>query len=47
MTEGQIQIFNGHFVLDDEQRMTERASAVMEKVWAEAESAGWFDHAPA
>jgi 5-methylthioadenosine/S-adenosylhomocysteine deaminase len=47
MTEGQIQIFNGHFVLDDEQRMIERASAVMEKVWAEAESAGWFDHAPA
>ncbi len=47
MTGGRIQIYGGRFVLDDEQRVTERASAVMQKVWAQAEASGWFDHATA
>jgi cytosine/adenosine deaminase-related metal-dependent hydrolase len=47
MTEGLVQIYGGHFVLEDEAQMIQRATAVTEKVWAEAEASGWFDHGTA
>ena len=43
MTEGQIQIYGGRFVLDDQQQVAQRAGAVMQKIWSEAESSGWFN----
>lgn len=45
MTEGQIQIYQGRFALDDQQQVAERAATVMRKIWSEAEAAGWFDPA--
>ena len=39
--EGQTQSHGGHFVLDDEQQVAERAAAVMQKIWDEAQA--WFD----
>ncbi len=45
MTEGQIQIYEGRFVLDDQQQIAQRAGAVMQKIWNEAEAADWFNPA--
>ncbi|WP_334150987.1 amidohydrolase family protein [Hyphomicrobium sp.] len=42
MTEGLLQVRDGHLVVDDERKVIERGGAVARKMWAQLKSEGWF-----
>lgn len=42
MTEGVVQVSDGHLVVDDERKVIERGGAVARKIWAQLKSEGWF-----
>lgn len=46
MTDGIVQIFDGHLVVDDERRVVRRAAAVQQRIWSMAAENGWFDLEP-
>lgn len=43
ITEGLVQVHNRRFTMDDEQQLGADAADVLEKIWAQARDAGWFD----
>jgi 5-methylthioadenosine/S-adenosylhomocysteine deaminase len=46
MTDGILQVFDGHLVIDDERRVVERGAAVQQKIWEQATANDWFDFDP-
>jgi cytosine/adenosine deaminase-related metal-dependent hydrolase len=42
MTDGYFQVFDGRFVVDDEERVKQRGGAVVEKIWAQLRAEKWF-----
>lgn len=46
MTEGVLQVVDGHLVVDDERRVVQRGAEVVSRIWAQLESEGWFTPTP-
>ncbi|WCB94908.1 8-oxoguanine deaminase [Baekduia alba] len=46
ITDGTFQVFHGRLLIDDEERVLERAGAVVERMWERLERQGWFDGEP-
>jgi len=46
MTEGALQVSNGHLVVDDEDTVIRRGAEVVHRLWAELEADGWFTPTP-
>ena len=42
MTEGEVQVFDGRLVVDDEQRVIRRGGEVVARLWADLKAQGWF-----
>jgi 5-methylthioadenosine/S-adenosylhomocysteine deaminase len=46
MTDGFVQVMNGHLVIDDEARVLRRGGAAVQKIWDILEAEGWFTPTP-
>lgn len=46
MTEGVLQVSDGHLVVDDETRIIRRGAEVVRQLWADLETDGWFTPTP-
>lgn len=42
MTDGTLQVHNGHLVVDDERRVIERGAAAVSTIWDRLDAEGWF-----
>ena len=42
MTDGTFQVWDGRLVIDDERRVVQRGAEVVEQVWGQLRSEGWF-----
>jgi hypothetical protein len=46
ITDGLIQVFNGHLVVDDENRVVSEGGRVMASIYEQLQSEGWFTPLP-
>ena len=42
ITQGYVQLFDGHLVVDDEARIAARGATAVRQIWAQLTSEGWF-----
>ena len=42
ITQGYVQLYDGHLVVDDEARIAARGGAAVRQIWAQLTSEGWF-----
>ncbi len=43
LTDGHLQVHNGHLVVDDEHRVIERGAEAVSTIWDRLDAEGWFD----
>ena len=43
MTDGRLQIHNGHLVIDDEHQVVQRGARAVSKIWGQLDAERWFD----